>query len=80
MAEISVPAWPIPIHQTKFVIGNAHATGYIVAEDADARREETPSPRPETPSTATSAMQNVQNQNDGTSVGITIDVICSVTL
>ena len=26
-AEISVPAWPIPIHQTKFVIANAQATG-----------------------------------------------------
>src|SRR5690349_8147472 len=27
MAEIRVPAWPIPIHQTKFVIANPHATG-----------------------------------------------------
>ena len=27
MAEISVPAWPIPIHHTKFVIANPHITG-----------------------------------------------------
>src|SRR6185312_6688543 len=26
-AEMNVPAWPIPIHQTKFVMGKAHATG-----------------------------------------------------
>jgi hypothetical protein len=26
-AEMKVPAWPIPIHQTKFVIAKAHATG-----------------------------------------------------
>src|SRR4051812_47070054 len=32
------------------------------------------------PSTATSAMVNVQNQNCGTSVEITTEVICSVTL
>ena len=27
MAEISVPAWPIPIHHTKFVMANPHITG-----------------------------------------------------
>src|ERR1044072_9261018 len=27
IAEISVPAWPIPIHQTKFVMANPHITG-----------------------------------------------------
>ena len=27
MAEISVPAWPIPIHQTKFTIAQPQATG-----------------------------------------------------
>jgi hypothetical protein len=27
MAEISVPAWPIPTHQTKFTIAKPHATG-----------------------------------------------------
>jgi hypothetical protein len=26
MAEISVPAWPIPIQKTKFVMSNAHPT------------------------------------------------------
>ena len=27
IAEISVPAWPIPIHHTKFVIAKPHITG-----------------------------------------------------
>src|SRR5262245_37132270 len=27
MAEISVPAWPMPIHQTKFVMSKAQPTG-----------------------------------------------------
>ncbi len=27
MAEISVPAWPIPIHQTKFVMAQPQHTG-----------------------------------------------------
>ena len=30
MAEISVPAWPIPIHQTKLVIAKAQATGILI--------------------------------------------------
>src|ERR1039457_1766759 len=36
MAEISVPAWPIPTHQTKLVISQAHMVG--------PRRPHTPSP------------------------------------
>ena len=32
MAEISVPAWPIPIHQTKLMIGNAQPTGWLVPQ------------------------------------------------
>src|SRR5262249_9258022 len=27
IAEMSVPAWPMPIHQTKLVMSNAHPTG-----------------------------------------------------
>ena len=30
MALISVPAWPIPIHQTKLVMPNAQATGMLL--------------------------------------------------
>ena len=29
MAEISVPAWPIPIQNTKFVISQAQPTGWF---------------------------------------------------
>ncbi len=34
MAEISVPAWPMPIHHTKLTIAQPHMTGW---------------PRPQTP-------------------------------
>ena len=27
---MNVPAWPIPIHQTKLVIANAQATGMLL--------------------------------------------------
>ena len=32
MAEMNVPAWPIPIHQTKLVIPNAQATGMLLPQ------------------------------------------------
>jgi hypothetical protein len=39
MAEISVPAWPMPIQKTKLTMSHAQLTG-LVAPDADARRHE----------------------------------------
>ena len=32
MALISVPAWPMPIHQTKLMIPNAQATGMLLPQ------------------------------------------------
>src|SRR5437762_2363683 len=32
IAEMSVPAWPMPIHQTKFVMSNAQATGWLLPQ------------------------------------------------
>ena len=32
IAEISVPAWPMPIHQTKFVMSNAQPTGMLMPQ------------------------------------------------
>jgi hypothetical protein len=32
IAEMSVPAWPMPIHHTKFTIGNAQPTGMFVPQ------------------------------------------------
>ena len=29
---MKVPAWPIPIHQTKFTIANPHATGMLTPQ------------------------------------------------
>src|SRR2546427_10504373 len=32
IAEMSVPAWPMPIHQTKFVISKAQPTGMLLPQ------------------------------------------------
>src|SRR5947209_10667768 len=32
IAEISVPAWPIPIHQTKLMMANPQATGMLMPQ------------------------------------------------
>ena len=32
MAEIRVPAWPIPTHQTKLTIANPHITGRLIPQ------------------------------------------------
>src|SRR3984957_20076192 len=32
IAEISVPAWPIPIHQTKLMMANPHAPGIVTPQ------------------------------------------------
>ena len=32
IAEINVPAWPIPIHQTKLTIANPHITGWSIPQ------------------------------------------------
>jgi hypothetical protein len=32
IAELKVPAWAIPTHQTKFTIANPHATGMFTPQ------------------------------------------------
>jgi hypothetical protein len=32
MAEIRVPAWPIPIHQTKLTMANPQPTGMLIPQ------------------------------------------------
>src|SRR5580692_10556274 len=32
IAEISVPAWPIPIHHTKLMMANPHAPGWVTPQ------------------------------------------------
>ena len=39
MAEISVPAWPMPIQNTKLVMSNAQPTAVVEPPDADALGE-----------------------------------------
>ncbi len=40
IAEISVPAWPIPIHQTKLMIAKPHPIGALNSPNPHADREE----------------------------------------
>ena len=40
IAEISVPAWPMPIHQTKLTIANPHMTGTLMPQMPDAHVEQ----------------------------------------
>ena len=40
MAEISVPAWPMPIHQTKLMMAKRPADRDVVAPDADALEQQ----------------------------------------
>jgi len=40
IAEISVPAWPIPIHQTKLMIAKPHCNRNLNAPDPHAHSEE----------------------------------------
>ena len=37
IAEISVPAWPMPIHQTKLMIAKPHITGRLIPQIPDPR-------------------------------------------
>jgi hypothetical protein len=48
IAEISVPAWPMPIHQTKLMIAKPQATGCVIAQ--------MPTPLRNSQVTATSSM------------------------
>ena len=32
IAEMNVPAWPMPIHQTKLMMANPHATGTLMPQ------------------------------------------------
>src|SRR5688500_4617941 len=38
IAEMRVPAWPIPIHQTKLMMSKAHATGMLLPQMPMPRR------------------------------------------
>ena len=53
IAEISVPAWPIPIHHTKFVIANPQATGMLMPQ----------TPTPLANSTATASRNSSSSDN-----------------
>ena len=39
MAEINVPAWPIPIHQTKLTIAKPQSTGILMPQMPTPRQQ-----------------------------------------
>src|SRR6266550_5539137 len=78
MAEMSVPAWPMPIHQTKLTIANPHPTGILIPQ--------TPTPmvsRYAVPNSKTKTrMKEIPNptyQNRGVRCVSTMALILSVT-
>src|SRR5689334_14594275 len=79
IAEISVPAWPIPIHQTKLVIGKAQATGMLFPKMPTPVLNSATTPVRKI-KTRVRAAAKLQNQIGGTSGEVTMVEICSVTL
>ncbi len=78
IAEISVPAWPMPIHQTKLMMAKPQATGCVIAQ--------IPAPFRNSQVTATSSMVapapatlKIANQPSGVFGVSTIRAILSVT-
>ena len=53
IAEISVPAWPIPIHQTKLTIAKPQATGTLIPQ----------MPTPTTSSQVTAKFSSITSAN-----------------
>ena len=79
MAEISVPAWPIPIHHTKFVMAKPHITGV--------RSPQIPTPLANSSPTASKSVSSStmptpkpMNQNIGVRLVSTTVAIWSVTV
>ena len=78
IAEISVPAWPIPIHQTKLMMAKPQATGWVTPQMPVPLRK---SQVTATISTVASAppTAKIANQPSGVSGVSTMRVIFSVT-
>jgi hypothetical protein len=54
MAEISVPAWPMPIHQTKLMIAKPQATGMLMPQ--------MPTPRANSQTSDSSSTMTIENE------------------
>src|SRR6266850_4961471 len=57
IAEISVPAWPIPIQNTKFVMSNAQPTGTLSPQMPIPSQKSHETATPRTPRSATAGMK-----------------------
>ena len=78
MAEMSVPAWPMPIHQTKLVMSKAQPTGMFNPHTPTPRRS---SSKTDTRKIASSndANPNISSQPRGVRRVRTMALIWSVT-
>src|SRR4029077_20282445 len=77
--EISVPAWPIPIHQTKFVMANPHITGLRMPQMPTPWTNNTAHAHRNTSSSAKPYPKQA-NQNSGVFFVNTTELIWSVTV
>ena len=78
IAEISVPAWPMPIHQTKLMMSNAQPTGTLLPQIPMPVSSRLPMVMFRTISRQ-NAMKNPRNQPSGVRLVSTTWLIVSVT-
>src|SRR5215469_11239483 len=78
MAEINVPAWPMPIHQTKFTMANPQPMGMLMPQMPVPLMMSQPMAMVIIPSTL-KAMPNPMNQPSEVGRVRTIELILSVT-
>src|ERR1044071_5798363 len=77
IAEISVPAWPIPIHQTKLVISNAQPIGMFSPQIPIPLANKYVTER-KSRNIPTSEIPNATNHDRGVCLVRTIELILSV--
>src|SRR4051812_31184071 len=77
MAEISVPAWPIPIHQTKLTIAKPQPTGMLMPQMPTPLNNRYAAASPNTPARPPDSASNASHPSE-TSRFSTIELILSV--
>ena len=78
IAEINVPAWPIPIHHTKLTIANPHPTGAFTPQTPIPRMKSTPIEKRST-IVSRNPIAKPTTQKSGVFRVMTIEEILSVT-
>src|SRR5690606_15083781 len=63
IAEIKVPAWPIPIQNTKFTMAHPHPTGWLLPHTPTPVDTRYTSRRPRTPAKAALGKNRIHHSN-----------------